>query len=175
MKDEGLLSILPPGPNKSCALRLLPRALDFVRERGDEFVTAQMQKHLQTGYGKTVKILDALVALCVIEVVEEKPMKYKRICEKSEIEHDVFYNASICEAENEDHGGWDPSLFRTRDEALKYAKEAYGGSFRNPIYIIEKVRVGNGWEIVEKEEMKYYEEKERPKKTGECALCAMKF
>jgi hypothetical protein len=91
MKDEGLeylLSILPPGPDKSCALHLLPRALDFVRERDSEFGTAQMQKHLKTGYGKTVKILDALIALCVLEVVEEKPIKYKRLCEKSEIRYD---------------------------------------------------------------------------------------
>ena len=90
MKDEGLeylLSILPPGPDKSCALHLLPRALDFVRERDGEFGTAQMQKYLKTGYGKTVKILDALVALCVLEVVEEKPIKYKRLCEKSEIRY----------------------------------------------------------------------------------------
>ena len=50
MKDEGLeylLSILPPGPDKSCALHLLPRVLDFVRERDGEFGTAQMQKHLK--------------------------------------------------------------------------------------------------------------------------------
>ena len=90
MKDEGLeylLSILPPGPDKSCVLHLLPRALDFVRERDSEFGTAQMQKHLKTGYGKTVKILDALIALCVIEVVEERPIKYKRLCEKSEIRY----------------------------------------------------------------------------------------
>ena len=90
MKDEELeylLSILPPGPDKSCVLHLLPRALDFVRDRNGEFGTAQMQKHLKTGYGKTVKILDALVALCVIEIVEEKPIKYKRLCEKSEIRY----------------------------------------------------------------------------------------
>ena len=90
MKDEGLeylLSILPPGPDKSCVLHLLHRALDFVHERDSEFGTAQMQKHLKTGYGKTVKILDALVALCVIEIVEEKPIKYKRLCEKSEIRY----------------------------------------------------------------------------------------
>ena len=93
MKDEGLeylLSILPPGPDKSCALHLLPRALDFVRERDSGFETAQMQKHLKTGYGKTVKILDALVALCVIEALEEKPIKYKRLAYKGLIEHDIF-------------------------------------------------------------------------------------
>ena len=162
MKDEGfeyLLTILPPGPDKSCALHLLPRALDFVRERDSEFGTAQMQKHLKTGYVKTVKILDALVALCVIEVVEEKPIKYKRLAYKGLIEHDAFYNVTVREADDEYSSAWDPSLFRTVTDAMKYAKEAYGGSFRNPIYIIEKVRIGNGWEIIGRDEIKGYEEK----------------
>ena len=162
MKDEGLeylLSILPPGPDKSCALHLLPRALDFVRERDSEFGTAQMQKHLKTGYGKTVKILDALVALCVIEIVEEKPIKYKRLAYKGLIEHDIFYNSTVRETDDEYDTAWDPSLFRTVTDAMKYAKEAYGGSFRNPIYFIEKVRVGNGWEIIGRDEIKGYEEK----------------
>lgn len=157
MKDEGLeylLSILPPGPDKSCALHLLPRALDFVRERDGEFGTAQMQKHLKTtGYGKTVKILDALVALCVIEVVEEKPIKYKRLAYKGLIEHDVFYNVTVREVDDECSSAWDPSLFRTVTDAMKYAKEAYGGGFRNPVYIIEKVRVGNGWDIIDRKEV----------------------
>ena len=156
MKDEGLeylLSILPPGPDKSCALHLLPRALDFVRGRDSEFGTAQMQKHLKTGYGKTVKILDALVALCVIEALEEKPIKYKRLAYKGLIEHDVFYNVTVREADNEYNTSWDPSLFRTVTEAMKYVKEAYGGIFRNPIYIIEKVRVGNGWDIIDRKEV----------------------
>ena len=156
MKDEGLeylLSILPPGPDKSCALHLLPRALDFVREMDTEFGTAQMQKHLKTGYGKTVKVIDALIALCVIEIVEEKPRKYKRLCEKNEIQHDVFYNTTIHEADDEYHSGWDPGLFRTRDESLHYAKEAYGDDFKNPVYIVEKIRVGTGWDVLEKEEV----------------------
>ena len=156
MKDEGLeylLSILPPGPDKSCALHLLPRALDFVRERDSEFGTAQMQKHLKTGYGKTVKILDALVALCVLEVIEEKPIKYKRLCEKNEIQHDVYYNGWIRDADTEYDSGWDPGLFRTRDESLHYAKEAYGDDFKNPVYIVEKIRVGTGWDVLEKEEV----------------------
>ena len=156
MKDEVfeyLSSILPPEPDKSCALHLLPRALDFVRERDSEFGTAQMQKYLKTGYGKTVKILDALVALCVIEVVEEKPIKYKRLTYKGLIEHDVFYNVTVREADNEYNTSWDPSLFRTVTEAMKYVKEAYGGIFRNPIYIIEKVRVGNGWDIIDRKEV----------------------
>ena len=161
MKDEGLeylLSILPPGPDKNCALHLLPRALDFVRDRDGEFGTAQMQKHLKTGYGKTVKILDALVALCVIEVVEEKPIKYKRLAYKGLIEHDIFYNVTVRETDDEYSSAWDPSLFRTTIEAMKYTKESYGGGFRNPVYIIEKVCVGNGWEIIGKKEVKGCEE-----------------
>ena len=97
MKDEGLeylLSMLPTETDKSCALHLLTRALDFVRERDSEFGTAQMQKHLKAGYGQTVKVIDALIALYVIEIVEEKPRKYKRLCEKNEIQHDVFYNTT---------------------------------------------------------------------------------
>ena len=95
MKDEGfeyLLSTLPSGPDKSCALHLLPRALDFVRERNDEFGTAQMQKHLKTGYSKMIKIIDALIALCVIEIVIENPRMYRVIAPKEELEYDVFFN-----------------------------------------------------------------------------------
>ena len=159
MKDEGLeylLSILPPGPDKSCALNLLPRALDFVRERDTEFDTADIQKFLKAGYGNVVKVIDAMIALCVIEVIEEKPIKYKRLCEKSEIQHDVYYNGWIRDADTEYDSGWDPSIFRTREEALNYAKEAYGiwGEFKKPVYVIEKIRVGNGWETIGKEEIK---------------------
>ena len=112
-----------------------------------------MQKYLKTGYGKTVKILDALVALCVIEVVEEKPIKYKRLAYKGLIEHDIFYNVTVREADDEYNTSWDPSLFRSANEAMKYAKEAYGGGFRNPVYIIEKVSVGNGWDIIDRKEV----------------------
>ena len=91
---EYLLSVLPPEPDKSCALYLLPRALDFVRERDNsEFGTAQMQKHLKTGYGKTIKVIDALIALCVIEIVIEKPRMYRVIVPKEELKYDVFYNS----------------------------------------------------------------------------------
>ena len=120
MKDEGfeyLLSILPPGPDKSCALHLLPHA-------------------------------------------EEKPIKYKRLAYKGLIEHDIFYNVTVREVDDEYSSAWDPSLFRTATEAMKYAKESYGGGFRNPVYIIEKVRVGNGWEIIGRDEIKGYEEKD---------------
>ena len=150
---DDVLEMFPSEPNRKCALHLLLSALDFVRERDSEFGTAQMQKRLKAGYGQTVKVIDALIALCVIEIVEEKPRKYRRLCEKNEIQHDVFYNTTIHEADDEYNSGWDPGLFRTRDEALNYAKEAYGVGFRNPVYIIEKVRVGNGWEIIDRKEV----------------------
>ena len=68
-------------------------------------------------------------------------IRYKRLANKGLIEHDIFYNATVREADDEYDTAWDPSLFRTATDAMKYAKEAYGVSFRNPIYIIEKVRV----------------------------------
>ena len=103
-----------------------------------------------------MKILDALVALCVIEILKEKPIKYKRLCEKSEIQHDVYYNGWMRDADTEYASGWDPSFFRTREEALNYAKEAYGDlvDYKNPVCVVEKIQVGNGWEIIGKEEMK---------------------
>lgn len=158
MKDEGLeylLSILPPGPDKSCALHLLPRALDFVRERDTEFRTVDIQKFLKAGYGKVVKVIDAMIALCVIEITEERPRKYKRLCTKDEINHDIYYNGWMRDADTEYSSGWDPSLFRTREEALNYAKVAYGDwvDYKNPVYVIEKIQVGNGWDTLEKEEI----------------------
>lgn len=158
MKDEGfeyLISVLPAEPDKTCALHLLPRALDFVRERDTEFDTADIQKHLKAGYGDVVKVIDAMIALCVIEVTEEKPRKYKRICEKDEINHDIYYNGWMRDADTEYSSGWDPSLFRTRKEALNYAKAAYGAwvDYKNPVYVIEKIQVGNGWEVLDCEKI----------------------
>ena len=149
------MSVLPAGPDKSCALNLLPRALDFVRERDTEFGTVDIQKFLKAGYGKVVKVIDAMIALCVIEVTEEKPRKYKRICEKDEINHDIYYNGWMRDADTEYSSGWDPSLFRTREEALNYAKAAYGDwvDYKNPVYVIEKIQVGNGWEVLDCEKI----------------------
>ena len=78
MKDEEfeyLMSVLPAGPDKSCALNLLPRALDFVRERDTEFRTVDIQKHLKAEYAKVVKVIDAMLALCVLEITKESPRK----------------------------------------------------------------------------------------------------
>jgi hypothetical protein len=150
---DDVLEMFPSEPNRKCALHLLPSALDFVRERDTEFGTAQMQKHLKSGYNQTVKVIDALIALCVIEIVEEKPRKYKRLCEKDEINHDIYYNGWMRDADTEYSLGWDPSLFRTREEALNYAKAAYGKDCENPVLVVEKIQVGNGWDSIEKEEI----------------------
>jgi hypothetical protein len=159
MQDEEfeyLMSMLPAEPDKTCALHLLPRALDFVRGRDTEFGTVDIQKHLKAGYGKVVKVIDAMIALCVIEVTEEKPRKYKRICEKDEINHDIYYNGWMRDADTEYSSGWDPSLFRTREEALNYAKAAYGDwvDYKDPVYVIEKIQVGNGWNAINREEFR---------------------
>lgn len=102
-----------------------------------------------------VKVIDAMIALCVIEVTEEKPRKYKRICEKDEINLDIYYNGWMRDCDTEYSSGWDPSLFRTREEALNYAKAAYGDwvDYKSPVYVVEKIQVGNGWDSIEKEEI----------------------
>ncbi len=151
---DDVLAMFPTEPNRKCALHLLPSALDFVRKSDTEFGTAQMQKHLKAGYGQTAKVIDALIALCVIEIAEEKPRKYKRLCEKSEIQHDVYYNGHVHEADNELKSGWDPALFRTEEECLNYIKNTYS-EFENPVYVIEKVRIGGDvWEIIDRQEIK---------------------
>ena len=151
MKDEEfeyLISVLPAEPDKICALNLLPRALDFVRERDAEFGTVEIQKFLKAEYGKVVKVIDAMIAWCVIEVTEEKPRKYKRICEKDEINHDIYYNGCVHEADNELNIGWDPALFRNKEDCLTYLKSHYRDDFSAPVYIIETVKIGDGWEVI---------------------------
>ena len=90
MKDKRLKylsSMLPEGPeDKSCALHLLPCAIDFVRERDTEFGMAPLQKCLKAGYADVVKVMDAMLALCVIEIAAENPRRYKRLAQKEELE-----------------------------------------------------------------------------------------
>lgn len=152
MKDEGfeyIMSVLPAEPDKTCALNLLPRALDFVRERDTEFGTVDIQKFLGAKYGNVVKVIDALIAICVIEITEERPCKYKRICTKDEINLDIYYNGGLYAADNESHTGWDPSLFKSKEDCHAYLKSRYGDDFINPVYVIETVKVGDGWEIID--------------------------
>ena len=154
MKDEEfeyLMSMLPAEPDKTCALNLLPRALDFVRERDTEFGMVDIQKFLKVGYGEVVKVIDAMLALCVIEITEERPRKYKRLCNKSEINHDIYYNGGVYAADNKSHTGWDPSLFKNIEDCLAYLKSHYGNDFISPVYTIDTVHVGSGWELVDRE------------------------
>ncbi len=157
MKDkefEYLMSMLPAGPDKSCALNLLPRALDFVRERDAEFGTVEIQKFLGAEYGKVVKVIDAMLALCVIEITKESPRKYKRLCNKSEINHDIYYNGGVYAADNKSHTGWDPSLFKSKQDCIDYLKSNYGDCFENTVFWIETVKVGNDWCVIKREEFR---------------------
>ena len=154
MKDEEfeyLISVLPAEPDKTCALNLLPRALDFVRERDTEFRTVDIQKFLRVKYGKVVKVIDAMLALCVLEITKESPRKYKRLCNKSEINHGIYYNGGVYAADNKSHTGWDPSLFKNKEDCLAYLKSHYGNDFISPVYTIDTVHVGSGWELVDRE------------------------
>jgi hypothetical protein len=157
MKDEGfeyLISVLPAEPDKTCALNLLPRALDFVRERDTEFGTVDIQKFLGAEYGKVVKVIDAMLALCVLEITKESPRKYKRLCNKSEINHDIYYNGGVYADDNKSHTGWDPSLFKSKQDCIDYLKSNYGDCFENTVYWIETVKVGNDWYAIKREEFR---------------------
>jgi hypothetical protein len=55
-----------------CKLDWFLESLEFVREI-EEFKTVQLQRYLQCGYGTVCKVLDALCALCAIEVVSGPP------------------------------------------------------------------------------------------------------
>jgi hypothetical protein len=153
MKDEGfeyLMSVLPAGPDKSCALNLLPCALDFIREN-EAFHTANLQRLLHTGYSRVIKVIDALLALGIIEIADEKerPIRYVRAVLPEQLDVNVFYNGRVEESGDENKSGWDPSLFKTKEECLAYLKSHYGDDFSGPVYVIETVKVGNGWEVID--------------------------
>ena len=64
--------------DKSCALKQFLQSLDFVKNN-EEFKLVDLQRYLQCGFGTACKVRDALVALCVIERMDEPSRKYKRI------------------------------------------------------------------------------------------------
>ena len=69
-------------PNKECALGQFLKSLDFLRER-QEFKTAQLQSYLKCGYGTVCKVLDALCAICAIEIISGPPHTiYKSLLKK---------------------------------------------------------------------------------------------
>jgi hypothetical protein len=69
---------LPDEEDKTCALEPFLQSLDFVKEN-EEFKLVDLQRYLQCGYGTACKVRDALVALCVVEMLENPSRKYKRI------------------------------------------------------------------------------------------------
>ena len=145
---------LPDAPNNTCVLELFLKSLTFVREN-EEFSTAALQRYLKCGYGAVCKVLDALCNLCVIqkhkEVDGNVSLKYKRNVESNSIDHDIYYNATIQEKADPFSSGWDPSLFRTKEEAVEYVKNTFQ-FFDNPVeVVVEKIRVGCEWEAIESE------------------------
>ena len=69
---------LPDEEDKTCALEAFMKSLDFVKEN-EEFKLVDLQRYLQCRFGTACKVRDALVALCVIERMDEPSRKYKRI------------------------------------------------------------------------------------------------
>ena len=69
---------LPDEEDKSCALEPFLQSLDFVKNN-EEFKLVDLQRYLGCSFGTVCKVRDALVALCVIEMAEESPRKYRRI------------------------------------------------------------------------------------------------
>ena len=75
---EEFMIELPDKEDKTCALEQFLQSLNFVKEN-EEFKLVDLQRYLQCGFGTACKVRDALVALCVIEMVEESPRKYRRM------------------------------------------------------------------------------------------------
>lgn len=125
------------------------RALDFIREN-ETFHTANLQRFLHTGYSKVIKVIDALLSLGIIEIADEKerPIRYMRDVLPEQLDVNVFYNGTV-ENATENKSGWDPSLFKSKEDCLTYLKSHYMDDFGGPVYVIETVKVGNGWEVID--------------------------
>ena len=67
-------------PDKTCALGAFVEALAFVRDN-ESFSTIDMQKTLCCKYTTAIKVIDALLALCVVEKTEQDTHKYQRCVE----------------------------------------------------------------------------------------------
>ena len=75
---EEFMVELPDKEDKTCALEAFLKSLDFVKNN-EEFKLVDLQRYLQCRFGTACKVRDALVALCVIERMDEPSRKYKRI------------------------------------------------------------------------------------------------
>ena len=140
-----------PRKNPNCKLPLFMRALDFIREN-EAFHIASLQRFLRTGYSRVIKVIDALLSLGIIEIADEKerPIRYVRTVLSEQLDVNVFYNGTV-ENAVENKSGWDPSLFKTKEDCIDYLKYRYGDDFSGPVYVIETVKVGNGWEVIDRE------------------------
>ena len=139
-----------PRKNPNCKLPIFMKSLEFLREN-EGFRTVDLQRFLRTGgYSKVIKVIDALLALGIIEIADEKerPIRYVRAVLPEQLDVNVFYNGMV-ENADENKSGWDPSLFKTKEDCLAYLKAHYGDNFRGPVYVIETVKVGNGWEVID--------------------------
>ena len=67
---------------------------------------------------------------------------------------DIYYNGGVCTADSEPHTAWDPSLFKRKSDCIAYLKFHYGDCFENAVYWVETVRVGNGWDVLAREEFR---------------------
>ena len=75
---DGFIVELPDEEDKACALEQFLQSLDFVKNN-EEFKLVDLQRYLRCGFGAACKVRDARVALCVVEMAEESPCKYRRI------------------------------------------------------------------------------------------------
>ena len=75
---EEFIVELPNEEDKSCALEQFLQSLDFVQEN-EEFKLVDLQRYLGCRFGIACKVREALVDLCVVEMVKEPSRKYKRI------------------------------------------------------------------------------------------------
>ena len=75
---EEFIVELPDMVDKTCALEAFLKSLDFVKNN-EEFKLVDLQRYLGCRFGTVCKVRDALVVLCVIEMVEGPSRKYKRI------------------------------------------------------------------------------------------------
>ena len=80
--EENILT-MPPNPENVNALKLFARALKFLNDH-EVFRTLDLHKYLRCGYHTVCMVLDALMALCVIELIEEKPRRFKRLIENTD-------------------------------------------------------------------------------------------
>ena len=150
---------------QSC--RILPNFFETLKILAEhkKISTALVQRKLMIGYGEAAKIIDSLLALSIIKKKENHGYYILNTNEErfSEIvdayTRDIYYNGWVNEADNEYTSAWDPAMFRSKEQCIEYVKASYPG-FEKPVYVISKIKIGgnDGWELIEKEVIKGYEE-----------------